>query len=384
MFGRQHSDNSSASTAALKITAMPAEFYAGANPVIKFKNVEKEVSLDRQALEAAEKRMIDKATAAGAGRRWHPANLLINRRFFIIAGSAVFIIFIIGAGIYYWGKAAREQQASEASRVAAETASAPAAPAPAAPALVPEEAPGAETPPPPQPSSLAAEPLLELPSVLLADSADLDGDDLSDLAEETFRTDPGIPDTDGDGHNDGHEVYHLYNPDGKEPMKLADSNLITEFANPLFGYQLYYPKDWAVGNTDSDYKQVLFSVLTGDNIEVRVSVLEQGQTFADWFGRFAPGEKFGDLRNFTTVFKEEGQRRDDYLTYYFTDGRLVYAIIYHTTDSDVVNYRAVIKMMARSFQLTGNKNIVTAPLPEGANRDEIIAGAAGATITPAL
>ena len=49
---------------------IPADFYGGANPVIKFKKVEKEVDLTpkKPVLTSAEKALLDKATAAGSGQ----------------------------------------------------------------------------------------------------------------------------------------------------------------------------------------------------------------------------------------------------------------------------------------------------------------------------
>lgn len=41
---------------------------------------------------------------------------------------------------------------------------------------------------------------------------DFDNDGLSDRLERLLATDLGNPDTDGDGHNDGEEVYSGYNP----------------------------------------------------------------------------------------------------------------------------------------------------------------------------
>ena len=38
------------------------------------------------------------------------------------------------------------------------------------------------------------------------------------------------------------------------------------------------------------------------------------------------------------------------LVYYFFDNNHVYVMLYHTTDSSVVNYRSVMVMMARSFK----------------------------------
>jgi hypothetical protein len=344
---------------------MPLEFYGGANPVVKFKTVEKEVEIRRgqPALSSAEKKSLDKAMAPGSGQPLHPVTLLSNRKFLIISGAALFAVVIAGASWYYWRQAAGEQ----ARRAGV-------APAPNEIVVSEVEAPTSsrETPvvptipeAPVTPPLSLAEAVLNFPSSLLGDTADLDRDGLSDAEEELFKTDPGMPDADRDGYSDSHEIYNLYNPIGQEPMRLSDSGLIKEFTNPTFGYKLYYPTSWAVGNVDENYRDMLFSTLTGENVEVRVFDKEFTQSFSDWFGQWAPTERFGELVEFTTAFKEQGWHRGDYLVYYFASDRQVYVILYHTTDSPAVNYRTVIKMMTRSFRLAGNNAIIANPIVEG-------------------
>ncbi len=344
----------------MRVDTIPADFYGGANPVIKFKKVEKEVDLTpkKPVLTSAEKALLDKATAAGSGQPLHPANLLSSRKGLLILGGGLFVLFLIGAGVYYW------------------LTSKPLAPAAPPPPVVSVQTPPITvtetevTPPPttteaviPIPVSLAETPL-EYPDLLLADSADTDNDDLTNVAEELWRTDSLSPDTDGDGYNDGHEVYNLYNPIGKEPQKIIDSGLVTDYTNPVFGYKIYYPNTWAGGNVDPGYRDVLFSTLTGENIEVRVFDRETGQGFADWFAKWAPNEQYNDLLDLDSVFQDKGYRRKDYLVFYFYNDQNVFVIAYHTTDSATVNYRSVIKMLARSFRLPQNLGIENlAPRP---------------------
>ncbi len=59
---------------------------------------------------------------------------------------------------------------------------------------------------------------------------DPDSDGLSDLEEPIYGTDLHNPDTDGDGFLDGNEVYHLYNPAAKAPVRLLDSGLVRLFS----------------------------------------------------------------------------------------------------------------------------------------------------------
>ncbi len=336
----------------LPVEIMPADFYAGANPVIKYKNVEKEVDLNR-GITPAEKRLLDKTLVPGRGEKFHPVNLLSNRKFVIIAASALLILFIAGATWYYWRQAVKTRQAAYIP-----------------PAPVIEHTPVSEPVVEPPTTTVEVstttvaktELPAEFPSLLLTNSADLDNDNLTDLEEEQiYQTDASVPDTDGDKYNDGHEVFYLYNPDGTKPMKLIDSGLVKDYSNPTFGYQIYYPAQWALGSVDPEGRQVLFSTLTGENIEARVVDLN-GQSFGDWFAANAPGQNYSDLKDFIGSFKETGLMRLDKLVYYFTDNSRLYIISYHTTDSATVNFRATLEMMARSFRLSGNT--VAVPLQQ--------------------
>ena len=345
---------------AVPISAMPAEFYGGANPVVTFKTVAKEVSSG--GLTAGEKKALDRATAPGSGQPFHPANLFTSRRFIVIAGVVLLALFVGGASWYYLRQANLPT------------------PAPAAPPVVPvapvvEEQPivattTVETTAPPlaeetpTTTPAVASGLMEFPSLILGSAPDSDRDGLSGPEEELFKTDPQNSDTDGDVYFDGSEVYHLYNPVGKEPQKLIDSGLVKEFVNPVFNYRLYYPSSWAVGNVDENYRDMLFSALTGENIEVKVSGIEPGQTMADWFNVFAPTENINTLANYASVFKETGLRRADGLVFYFTRPNQIITAAYHpAVGENIANYRSVIAMMAQSFRYPGNGFALPPPSP---------------------
>jgi hypothetical protein len=193
----------------------------------------------------------------------------------------------------------------------------------------------------------------------LGKSDDADGDGLTDKEEDVFNTDPGVKDSDNDGYTDQHEVFYLYNPSGKEPMKLIDSSLVKEYTNNEFEYSIFYPTNWAVGDVRSDSSDMLFSTLTGENIELRVFEKNGTENFAAWFSKWAPGEKFGDLVDFESYFKVKGWKRNDSLVYYFETNSRVFVIVYHVSlGSSIVNYPHVIETMARSFRFL-NPNLGT-------------------------
>ncbi len=355
MFGKKEETNTKDESMAkpaesgqtISVQTIPADFYGGVNPVVKFKKVEKEVLLESKTkLTPSEKKSLDKSMAAGKDSALHPVSILTNKKYAIILGSSLFVLILVGVSVYYYLQI-RQPKTSLPSQPEI-SINTPTEPPPIVVENVIEEPVVTTT----APQTLTEAPI-EFPSSLLGDSPDLDKDNMTDMAEELFGSDPSKPDTDEDTYNDGHEVFYLYNPAGKEPLKLVESGYVREYSNPVFGYKLFNPLSWAVGNVDESYRDVLFSTITGENIELRVFDRLPNQEFADWFAQWAPNEQYQNLKDFQTKFGESGKSRGDNLVYYFMDDSHMYVLLYHTTDSNVVNYRSVMVMMARSFRTAG-------------------------------
>lgn len=362
---------------AVAVETIPVEFWGGVNPVVQFKTTTKTIEtpvVKSSLLTTSEKTALDKKTVVGAGNAKHVANLLSNRKFIFVGLGVLFVVFAVGASAYYLIPYFNKPQPVAVAPTPLPEPIAPALPTPTPPEPIVAPQPPAPTPPTP------SEVKMEFPSTLLGDSVDYDNDDITDTAEELFMTDLGVSDSDNDKYPDGHEVYYLYNPIGKEPVKLVESNLVAEYVNPVFDYKLYYPKNWAVGNVDVNHRDILFSTLTGENIEVRVFDLAVGQTLSDWMAINAPSERLENLADFVTAFKDQGKFRADSLVYYFTDSKRLYIIAYHTTDSNTINYRIVAKMMARSFRLGSVREEKLTTLPV---ENEITAGLAPETTATA-
>lgn len=193
---------------------------------------------------------------------------------------------------------------------------------------------------------------LEFPLFLTLDTADIDTDNLTDIEEELFNTDSGNWDTDADGYYDGQEVFNLYNPQGFAPVKIIDSGLVREYINPIIGYRVYYPVTWQQGSVDVVEKQILFSSISGDYIELRIIDKDiQNQSFLSWFGRYAEGQKYTDVEAITNRFSFDGFVRRDDLVAYFQDTQYVVVMIYHPRDSGPIAYRHVMQMMYQSFRM---------------------------------
>jgi hypothetical protein len=320
----------------------------------------------------------------GANKKIHPANLLTNTKFLVFFIIGLFILFIGLASAYYF------IQYKNQNEVVPTTISKPTTSTKTTePIVVPTEIVATTTP---ATSTLieegvipdiAEKTFIEFPSILLGVGPDLDGDGLSDLSEEVFTTDPGMVDSDSDTYTDSHELYYLYNPAGFQPMRLIDSQVATEFRNPIFGFRIYYPIQWVVGNIDQTYRQTLINAPNGEYIEIHTVDLADGQTFKDWFSANATTQKLSDLEEFTTRFEEVGLRRRDGLVYYFQDDRRrLYIMLYQANGNNVVNYKTVLEVMARSFRLFNNT--VAIPLQNDLEADalnEIIVSDSSSTTT---
>lgn len=343
-------------SASVKVYTIPTEFYGGADPVVKFKEVEKEVKIDATSnLSAADKKLFDSQTAAGGSKNLHPANLFTNKKFIIISGVLVFLLAGGGYGGYYYLQLKNNSKlavkntptttGSNFNNVSSQQNIVPTSTINEVEVVTTTIA----------TTTNSASLVLSYPTRLFGKSADLDKDDLTDSEEEIFGTDPGVVDSDKDSYSDAHEVFYLYNPAGYKPMALIDAGKVKNYHNPTLGYQVYYPADWIAASVDDLNQEVLFSAPSGEYMEIASFDLSLGETFADWFGKNAKGEVYSELEKFTTRFNENGLRRKDGLVYYFQDNQnYVFVIFYNFGDVKSVNYRAALEVMARSFRLAGN------------------------------
>lgn len=356
MFGKKESEIKTPELD-IKISAMPGDFYGGSDPTVKFKKTEQTVNLDKFAspLKSYEKKALDTATAKG------PGSLFSTTKFWIFGALLLFILFAIGGGIYYW-LTLRKKPVQIIERPVITT------PVPEIPVSQPPTS--SEILEPVQEEPVVVPPKeigFELPSKILPVGNDLDQDGVLDASEEVFGSDPGNPDTDGDGYSDSHELYYLYNPAGVEPQKLIDSGVVQIFTNNSFGYELYQPKSWAMGSVDQDGRQTLFSSLSGENMEVRIFDMPYGQTFEEWFTLNAPADELlSDYSEFTSRFETVGKKRFDGLVYFFVRNNQVVSLIYNLGGNSIVNHKTVFEIMARSFMFTEIISIYEQPpiLPE--------------------
>lgn len=316
----------------VRLTVIPEVFYGGKDPVLHYEETVVNVSSQPKVLSAPPKPL--------------PPKPMARKRPFSLAKTLLIVIPVLalaGGGVA-WYLATKSKRATVTR--APQATSLPSTP----PALETESVPEAEAPPEPEPA--IPERQLVFPRILLADSADLDVDSLTDQEEDVFGTDSGVWDTDTDGYFDGQEVFNLYNPKGFAPVRLIDSGLIREYINPTWQYRVYYPLGWEAAPVDAKADHVLFSAISGDFIEVRAFAKEPGESFTGWFARRVADQQFSDLTEISNRFDLAGWKRQDELVAYFESESAVFVFIYQiSAEAESVPFRNLMKMMYQSFRI---------------------------------
>ncbi len=349
-------------TPAISVEGMPQEFYGGANPVVSFKTVPKEVVFRPETPEVpvADKKAFEEQTAVGGGDPSHPIHWFSNPKKLALLSAGILGITIIGVTTYYLATARQNMTvpplftnttSTATSTLADSTSTLP-----------------ADTTPVATPSVTGNEQRLDTASLVLTDDRDNDADGLTDVEEELYRTDPEVKDTDRDTYPDGHEPFYLYSPTEREPGKLIESGSVREYSNPTFGYTLYYPSGWVVDTVDPQYRHVLFSTLRGEYVGIQVFDRSGSEPFEAWMARVATTERLSDYQNFMSRFNEPGVGRQDRLVYFYVSPTRIYALTLHngTEAGRPLAYRQTFTVMARSFRTNDGAEAVnlTATLPE--------------------
>jgi len=188
----------------------------------------------------------------------------------------------------------------------------------------------------------------EEPEVVLTGGVDADSDGLTDVEERLYSTDPQKPDTDSDGYLDGNEVYHLYNPGGTAPVTLLESELVTLYSNPDYGYSIYYPASWRL-DLSKGTLLVMFSAATGEFVQVLTEDNPQDMSLVEWYLAQAPGADEEDLKLFANKAGIEGLQSPDRLTAYFKKDSRIYVVSLNIGGKTTIEYRRTYEMMLNSF-----------------------------------
>jgi hypothetical protein len=333
-----------------EIVTIPDEFYGGKNPEI--------YAAPKQPVASPEpKKEVRQGLSqpAPAPRQAPPVSTekKSKKGLFIIL-IIIGMLLILGGLTWYYTQDLRQQNPQQPEQPTPTQPTQPEVPDPE-PTVpdVPTTTPATTTPATSTPDNgvtIQPEDPLEFPRILLVDAVDSDGDQLTDVEEEYYQTDVDAWDSDGDSYYDGLEIENLYSPIEAAPTRLVESGVVLEYINPSWGYQLYYPAGWEVAPIDALSERILISTVTGDFIEVVRSEKNINETFDEWFGRVARGQRITDLVSFENRFETSGYYRQDQLTAYFEIDNAVYIFIYHAGTTGSVPFRQTMSMMYQSFR----------------------------------
>lgn len=199
------------------------------------------------------------------------------------------------------------------------------------------------------------------PQFGLFDTADLDGDLVTDIEEALYGTDPGMWDTDEDGYYDGQEIENLYSPAQDAPAKINVNSSVREYIHPQFGYRFLYPAQWQVASVDPEGNQVIISAITGEYIEIIRSEKEVRELFVEWYARRIGSQaRYTDFTSYKNRVGFDAVRRPDWLAVFFDTPTAVYTILYHPGNNDAILYRRSMSLTVQSFVPFGT----AAPIPE--------------------
>ncbi|MBI4135319.1 hypothetical protein HY477_01125 [Candidatus Uhrbacteria bacterium] len=248
------------------IYTIPEEYYGGRSP-------------------KGRKQTASPIAAAGATYRETIKEKRISGKTMFIGVSAILFVLVVSGAIWYFTKPLRALPVTPAPAAAPVSTPEPVLPPPPVPPeSAPEAPPTPETPPPP-PVPLPPQPF-----------EDTDSDGLSNAEELLYGGNPNLPDTDGDGFLDGHEVVNLYNPSGSAPERLEEAGFVRGFENAVLGYSIFYPTSWRVA-ANPERRSIEFMASEGSE-RIKVSVFDAPENIAhrEW----AVSVYGGGIVNWTT------------------------------------------------------------------------------------
>ena len=325
------------------VHSIPMEFYGGKNPE-PF-----EMPTTPVAARVVAATVAPRPTGAAITAPKQPAK---NKTLMIVL-VAVGLVVVLGGGFAVWWFTIRPQATTQVE---------PTVPPPPVvvvepePIVVPEPVVVAE----PIPEPVVQKPVAELliPNHAFKDSVDGDADGLTDIEEELWGTNGASLDSDSDTFSDTVEIANLYNPAGVTPERLIEAGLVSTYINPEYQYSVYYPTTWLANAVDEAKKEVLFTSITQEFVNVRVLPFPTDVAFAEWFAKTFPEEQLATYKPFVNKMKVSGVTSADGLVSIITDGAHVYLLTYNGGMREDINYRLTFNMMVQSFKTSS----VTTPI----------------------
>lgn len=230
-------------------------------------------------------------------------------------------------------------------------------------------------------ASVATQPVpFPVPPTLPPSGLDSDSDGLSDAEEEAFATDFHQPDSDRDGFLDGNEVFHLYNPAAKAPIRLLDSGVVYAWSGQA-GWKMLVPIKWVSTFDLPDGSKATLDTKHGERFLIAIEENPQRLSLIEWYLTKHPGVISTSIKFVTTKGGLEGILGTDRLDAYFSWGDRIFSFRYDMAGQPFVNFRTTFEMMLNSLTLTGAPTL-SAPTMEDLSGPGSLIAESVATSTP--
>jgi len=181
---------------------------------------------------------------------------------------------------------------------------------------------------------------------------DSDSDGLTDLEEALYGTENRTPDADADGFLDGNEVYNLYNPAGKAPAKLENSNQVKKIDGSI-GWSMLIPAAWTTRDASADGGRITIVTGHGEVFKLVVNDNPNKQTVLEWYLANNPGAQREQILKYRSKHGYEGIIGADQLTTFIPWGDKIFSFAYDLDGQSFINYRTTYYMMLNSMVLSG-------------------------------
>ena len=177
---------------------------------------------------------------------------------------------------------------------------------------------------------------------------DTDGDQLTDIEENLYQTNPSLVDTDGDSFSDLAEILGLYDPTKDGGAKLFDSGLVDVYQNQTYHYSLLYPASWTARALTAENKEIIFNSNIGEFIEIIVQSNPLGLSAYNWYVSQNPNINTGNL---TTLLVDNlpAVQSPDGLTTYLGAGSNIYVITYNVGTTQQMNFYSTYQFFLETF-----------------------------------
>lgn len=181
---------------------------------------------------------------------------------------------------------------------------------------------------------------------ILPRALDSDGDELTDVEEALYGTQPSQADSDGDGFLDFAELERGYNPTG--PGRVTETKLFTTFTSTTHNLQILYPTSWVPEGKEG---QVLITASSDEFFSITNEPKGESTDLQTWYQTVVPTSS----ATLETIGTRQGIFSPDRRTFYFSDATLptsVFVVTYHVGTKTETNFTSTFELLLQSLIIT--------------------------------